>query len=39
MKKDISYSFPEYLIAAVMGYKKPVVTWQIKHGISIEIYA
>ena len=27
MQKDISYSCPEYLIAAIMGYEKPVVTW------------
>ena len=26
MQKDISHSCPEYLIAAKMGYEKPVVT-------------
>ena len=39
MQKDFSYSCPEYLIAAIMGYEKPVVTWQMKHGVNIEIYA
>ena len=38
MQKDISYSCPEYLIAAIMGYEKPVVTWQMKHGINTEIH-
>ena len=39
MQKDISYSCPEYLIAAIMGYEKPVVTWQMNHGINTEIHA
>ena len=39
MKKDISYSCPEYLNAAIMGYEKPVVTWLMKHGINTEIHA
>ena len=39
MQEDISYSCPEYLIAAIMGYKKPVVTWQMKHGVNTEIHA
>ena len=39
MKKDISYSCPEYLNAAIMGYEKPVVTWLMKHGINTEIRA
>ena len=38
MQKDISYSCPEYVIAAVMGYEKPVVTWQMKHSINKEIH-
>ena len=39
MQKDFSYSCPEYLIAAIMGYEKPVVTWQMKHDINTEIHA
>ena len=39
MQRDISYLCPEYLIAAIMGYEKPVVTWQMKHGINTEIHA
>ena len=39
MQKDISYSCPEYLIAATMGYEKPVVTWLMKHGINTKIHA
>ena len=39
MQKDIPHSCPEYLIAAVMGYENPVVTWQMKHGINIDIHA
>ena len=38
MQKVISYSCPEYLIAAIMGYEEPVVTWQMKHGINKEIH-
>ena len=34
IQKDISCSSPEYLIAAIMGYEKPVVTWQMKHGVN-----
>ena len=37
--KFILYSCLEYLIAAVMGYEEPVVTWQMKHGINTEIQA
>ena len=39
MQKKISYSYPEYLIAAIMGYKKPVVTCQMRHGINTIILA
>ena len=39
MQKDFSYSCPEYLIAAIMDYEKPVFTWQMKHGVNIEIHA
>ena len=39
MQEDISYSCPEYLIAAIMGYEKPVVTWKMKHGVNTEIHA
>ena len=39
MLKDVSYLCPEYLITAVMGYEKPVVIWQMKHGINTKIHA
>ena len=39
MQKDVSYLCPEYLTATIMSFKKPVVTWQMKHGINMEIHA
>ena len=39
MQRDVSYLCPEYFIAAVLGYEKPVVTWQIKHGMNMKIHA
>ena len=39
MQKNISYLCPEYFITAIMGYEKPVVTWQMRHGINTEIHA
>ena len=39
MQKDVSYLCAEYLTAAIMGYEKPVVIWQMKHGINTEIHA
>ena len=39
MQKDVSYLCPEYLIAAIMGFEKPVVTWQMKLAIKTEIHA
>ena len=39
MQKYVSYLCPEYLTAAIIGYEKPEVTWQIKHDINTEIHA
>ena len=39
LQKGISCSCTECLIAAIMGYEKPVVTWQMKHDINTEIHA
>ena len=39
MQKDVSYLCREHLTAAIMGYEKPVVTWQMKHGVNMEIHA